>query len=62
MNGQFTARIAEAYGRHSQKYASILEPILRPMANEIVGLGRLKGGELVLALSPVQRHNPWPQS
>lgn len=51
MNEQFTARIAEAYGRHSQKYASILEPILRPMANEVVRLARLKGGELVLDLA-----------
>lgn len=51
MNERFTARVAEAYGRHSQKYASVLEPILRPMADEIVGLAGLRGGESVLDLA-----------
>ncbi len=48
MNEEFAVRVAEAYGRHSEKYASILEPILTPMADEIVALGRLKARELVL--------------
>ena len=51
MKEPFAARIAEAYGSHSQKYVSILEPILRPMAEEIVIMGRLKGGERVLDLA-----------
>jgi ubiquinone/menaquinone biosynthesis C-methylase UbiE len=51
MSEFFTARIAEAYGSHSGEYASILEPILRPMANEIMGMGKLEGGELVLDLA-----------
>jgi hypothetical protein len=51
MKEEFAARIAEAYGHHSQKYASILEPNLRPMADEIVSQGRLRGGELVLDLA-----------
>lgn len=51
MNEGFSAKIAEAYGRHSQKYAAILEPILRPVADEMVRLGRLAGGEQVLDLA-----------
>ncbi len=51
MKELFAARIAEAYGSHSQKYASLLEPILRPMAEKIVVMGRLKGGERVLDLA-----------
>jgi ubiquinone/menaquinone biosynthesis C-methylase UbiE len=51
MNERFAARIAEAYSRHSEKYASILEPMLRPMADEVVTLANLRGGELVLDLA-----------
>jgi SAM-dependent methyltransferase len=51
MNDRFTERIAEAYSLHSQGYASILEPILTPMADEIISLGGLKGGERVLDLA-----------
>jgi ubiquinone/menaquinone biosynthesis C-methylase UbiE len=51
MNERFATRIAEAYGRRSEKYASVLEPILSPMANEIVDLARLRGRELVLDLA-----------
>ncbi len=51
MSELFTAHIAEAYGSHSEEYASILEPILRPMADEMVGMGKLKGGEQVLDLA-----------
>jgi len=51
MNESFAARIAEAYGQHSQKYSSVLEPILVPMAGEIVGLARIKGGERLLDLA-----------
>lgn len=51
MNEQFVARIAEAYGRHSEKYTPILEPILKPMADEMVSLVDLKGGEAVLDLA-----------
>ena len=45
------SQIAEAYGRHSQKYPSILEPLLRPMADEILHLGRMEAAELVLDLA-----------
>jgi ubiquinone/menaquinone biosynthesis C-methylase UbiE len=51
MNEQFAARIAEAYGCHSQKYSDVLEPILQPMANEIIGLAKLSGGEQILDLA-----------
>ena len=51
MNKRFTARIAEAYGGYSQKYASVLEPILRPVADEILGLEKLSGGENVLDIA-----------
>lgn len=51
MSEGFAARIAEAYSRHSEKYASILEPMLRPMAEEMVGLANLRGGERVLDLA-----------
>lgn len=51
MKDKFAARVAEAYGRHSEKYASVLEPILAPMADEIVGLAELKGREQVLDLA-----------
>ncbi|MCH7589198.1 MAG: hypothetical protein IIC78_14370 [Chloroflexi bacterium] len=33
---KFAARVAEAYGRHSDKYAFVLESILAPMAEEFV--------------------------
>jgi SAM-dependent methyltransferase len=51
MNERFTARIAEAYGSYSQDYASILEPILRPMADEIASMSKTKSGEMVLDLA-----------
>ena len=51
MKNQFEARVAEAYGRHSEKYAPVLEPILAPMAAEIVTLASLKPGEKVLDLA-----------
>lgn len=46
MSEQFAARIAEAYGHHSEKYAPILEPILKPMADEMIRMVGLKGGIL----------------
>jgi len=51
MNNRFSSRITEAYGRYSQKYAAIRVPILKPMADEIVRLCKLKGGEQVLDLA-----------
>ena len=51
MNERFAALVAEAYGRHSDKYASVLEPILTPMADEIVALAGLKSGEQILDLA-----------
>jgi ubiquinone/menaquinone biosynthesis C-methylase UbiE len=51
MKDPFGAHIAEAYGRHSQKYEPVLEPLLKPMAEEIVELAKLKDGERVLDLA-----------
>lgn len=51
MNERFAAKIAEAYSQHSEKYASILEPILQPMADEIADRAGLSGGERVLDLA-----------
>lgn len=51
MTEGFTKRIAEAYGGYSEKYVSILEPILKPMVEALVKLGKAKRGELVLDLS-----------
>lgn len=51
MNEKFSARIAEAYSIHSKQYASVLEPILRPMADEIVSMANLRGGERVLDIA-----------
>lgn len=51
MNNRFTARVAEAYGSHSEKYVSVLEPILTPMAEELVGLSNLTRGQHVLDLA-----------
>ncbi|NIM94522.1 MAG: methyltransferase domain-containing protein [Anaerolineales bacterium] len=43
--------MSEAYGCYSQKHASVLEPILRPMASKIVELAKLNGREQVLDLA-----------
>lgn len=51
MSDRFSARIAEAYGSHSKKYASVLEPMLKPIADEMVDLAKLTSGELVLDLA-----------
>lgn len=51
MKKRFETRVAEAYESHSEKYASVLEPILAPMADEIVSLASLKRGEQVLDLA-----------
>lgn len=51
MKERFTASIAKAYGEYSQKYTSILEPNLIPMAQEMIHMSSLKGDELVLDLA-----------
>lgn len=51
MNERFAARIADAYSRHSEAYASILEPMLQPIADEIAERAGLKGWERVLDLA-----------
>jgi len=56
MNRRFTSHISEAYGQHSEKYSSILEPMLKPMADEIIALGRVKPGETVLDLATGSGH------
>ena len=42
--------IADAYGRYSQQYASIIEPFLEPMAKDLVALTALRRSEQVLDL------------
>lgn len=51
MNERFAARIADAYSQHSEAYASILEPTLQPIADEIAERAGLKGWERVLDLA-----------
>lgn len=43
--------IADAYGRYSKVYASILDPTLKPMADEILRIGGGSGRELVMDLA-----------
>ncbi len=51
MNDQSDRRIAKAYGLYSHKYSSIIEPTLRPMADEIVNLARIQGPERIMDLA-----------
>jgi SAM-dependent methyltransferase len=51
MNHQFKDRVAEAYGSHSEKYTSVLEPLLRPMADEMARLAGSKSVQLALDLA-----------
>lgn len=39
------------YGANSEKYAHILEPTLHPMVDEIIRMGKLKGGQRVMDLA-----------
>lgn len=43
--------IAEAYSRHSDRYDSVLRPVLGPMAEQVARLAKLGGGELALDLA-----------
>jgi ubiquinone/menaquinone biosynthesis C-methylase UbiE len=65
MNEQASQTITEAYGTFSGKYASVLEPILKPMAVEILGLGKMVGGERLLDLATgtglIARTTPLPK-
>lgn len=51
MGNSFSTNIAWAYGQHSEKYTSVLEPMLKPMADEIVSLADLNGEESLLDLA-----------
>ncbi len=51
MNQQFKDRVAKAYGSHSEKYTSVLEPMLRPMAGEMARLAGSKSVQLALDLA-----------
>lgn len=44
-------RIAEAYGCRSESYASILDPTLKPMADEILRIGEIHKREHVMDLA-----------
>lgn len=43
--------MAKAYGHFSRKYSSIIEPTLRPMADKIINLARIKGSERIMDLA-----------
>ena len=51
MMPRFEDRISEAYGEHADKYASVLEPALAPMADEIAKLARLTRRQSALDLA-----------
>lgn len=51
MKERFAARIAEAYSQHSESYASVLEPTLQPIADEITDRAGLRGTERALDLA-----------
>lgn len=51
MNDQFDTRIVKAYGHCSRKYSSIIEPTLKPMADKIINLARIKGSERIMDLA-----------
>jgi hypothetical protein len=51
MNKQAHQPISEAYGIYSSKYASVLEPILKPIAEEILDIGRTMEGDRLLDLA-----------
>lgn len=51
MNGQLLKRMAQAYGRHSEGYARVLEPTLQPMAAEILRIGAVSGRDCVMDLA-----------
>jgi SAM-dependent methyltransferase len=46
-----TKRVAEAYGRHSQNYVSVLEPVMAPMADEIARMAQLGAERVALDLA-----------
>jgi ubiquinone/menaquinone biosynthesis C-methylase UbiE len=48
MNQRFSEHVADAYTHYSQKYESVLEPILAPMAAEIARLAQLSRGQSAL--------------
>jgi SAM-dependent methyltransferase len=51
MNDRLAKRSAEAYGRYSDKYASVLEPYLRPIADEVIRQGSIQGQQRVMDLA-----------
>jgi ubiquinone/menaquinone biosynthesis C-methylase UbiE len=51
MNDQSDKRIANAYEHYSHKYSSVIEPTIRPMADEIINLARIQGPERIIDLA-----------
>jgi SAM-dependent methyltransferase len=51
MRRHFKKHISDAYSYHSEKYVSVLEPVLAPMAKEITQIVGLSSWELTLDLA-----------
>ena len=51
MNDRLAKRNAKAYGLYSEKYASVLEPYLRPIADEVIRLGNIQEQQRVMDLA-----------
>jgi SAM-dependent methyltransferase len=51
MSQGFGEHISNAYSHHSEKYVSVLEPVLAPMAEEITRLAGLSGWQSALDLA-----------
>lgn len=51
MRRNFKEHISDAYSHHSEKYVSVLEPVLAPMAKGITQIAGLSSWELALDLA-----------
>jgi SAM-dependent methyltransferase len=51
MSQTFTTRLSEAYGSYADKYVSVLEPFLAPMAEQIASFARFSSEQLGLDLA-----------
>jgi ubiquinone/menaquinone biosynthesis C-methylase UbiE len=51
MKSDFTRHISQSYDQHTEKYISVLEPMLAPMAAEMVRMAELKPGQRALDLA-----------
>lgn len=51
MNARPVKRMAEVYGYRSESYASTLDPTLKPMADEILRIGGIRGRKRIMDLA-----------